>query len=72
MDEIEKLKRLLPHWMEHNDEHAETYRKWAERILSSGNEELSKILDSLYHETRKLNGLLEEAQKMITEGIQGG
>jgi len=68
MDEIEKLKRLLPHWMEHNDDHAESYRKWAERIGSSGNEELSGILDKLYHETRKLNELLEKALKIVAGG----
>lgn len=65
MNELEKLKKLLCHWMEHNDEHAETYRQWAEKASSIGNEELSKILGSLYHETKKLNGLFEEAIKAI-------
>jgi len=29
-DEIEKLRILIPHWMEHNAEHAEEFRHWAE------------------------------------------
>jgi hypothetical protein len=31
MDEIEKLRVLLPHWIEHNAEHAGEFRDWAER-----------------------------------------
>lgn len=65
MDELEKLKRLLHHWMHHNDEHAEIYRDWAEKAASLGNEELSKVLGSLYHETKKLNSLFEEAMRKI-------
>jgi hypothetical protein len=30
-DEIKKLRVLLPHWVEHNGEHAGEFRKWAER-----------------------------------------
>jgi len=66
MNELEKLKVLLPHWMGHNNEHAESYRDWAEKVSSLGNEELSKILFSLSHETRKLNELFEEAMKKIS------
>ncbi len=61
MNELEKLKRLLRHWMQHNDEHAEVYMDWAEKASSLGKEELSEVLSSLYHETRKLDGLFEEA-----------
>jgi hypothetical protein len=30
MNEVEKLRVLIPHWIEHNEEHAEEYRQWAE------------------------------------------
>lgn len=63
MSDIGKLKRLLHHWMEHNDEHAETYKEWAEKVLSTGNKELSDNLLKLYVETKKLNGLFQEALK---------
>lgn len=29
MKKIEKLRKLLHHWMEHNTEQAETYRGWS-------------------------------------------
>jgi len=29
MNQLEKLQVLLPHWIEHNEGHAEECRKWA-------------------------------------------
>jgi len=29
--DLDKLRILLPHWMEHNAEHAAEFRAWAER-----------------------------------------
>jgi hypothetical protein len=65
MNELEKLKKLLYYWMEHNNRDAQNYRDWAEKASSLGNEELSKILIGLSDETKKLNRLFEEAIKMI-------
>ena len=31
MKEINKLRVLIPHWIEHNIEHADEFRDWAER-----------------------------------------
>jgi hypothetical protein len=31
MNEVEKLRVLLGHWMEHNDEHAAEFRRWADQ-----------------------------------------
>jgi hypothetical protein len=31
MNETEKLRVLLPHWIEHNGEHANEFRNWADR-----------------------------------------
>lgn len=61
MDEIDKLKKLLHHWQEHNDEHAEVYREWSEKAASFGRRELSEVLLRLYNETKKINKLFEEA-----------
>ncbi|HYA26717.1 MAG TPA: hypothetical protein VEE82_01840 [Thermodesulfovibrionales bacterium] len=65
MNEKDKLRHLLHHWMEHNLEHAEVYREWAAKASALGDKELSEILDTLYAETKKLNGLFEAALKRI-------
>ena len=65
MDDLEKLKKLLPHWIEHNDEHARTYKAWAEKMGSLGKKELSETLEVIHEESQKLRGLFEEALRVI-------
>ena len=60
MNDVEKLRLLLPHWIEHNGEHAEEFRGWAERVaparaalmaaaqhLEEANQRLREALDQL-------------------------
>lgn len=37
MEEIDKLRVLFPHWIEHNSEHAGEFREWAERAGEARN-----------------------------------
>jgi hypothetical protein len=30
VNEQEKLRVLIPHWIEHNEEHADEFRRWSE------------------------------------------
>jgi hypothetical protein len=32
MNEVDKLRVLIPHWIEHNDEHANEFRSWADKV----------------------------------------
>ena len=65
VDQLEKLKRMLSYWEEHNNEHVKIYMEWAAKISSLGNKELSRILVRLYKEQKRLNKRLEEAKRMI-------
>ena len=65
MDDLEKLKTLLPHWMKHNDEHAKTYKDWAEKMSSLGKKELSEVLEVIHQESQKLRGLFQEALRVV-------
>jgi len=65
VNEFEKLKKLLHHWIEHNDEHAEAYLDWSKKASSLGNKELSRILEKISVESKKLNDLFIEAIKAI-------
>jgi hypothetical protein len=65
MDELEKLSKLLQHWMEHNDEHAEAYLDWSKKASSLGNKDLSSILKQISIETKKLNELFIKAIKAL-------
>ena len=58
MSETDKLRVLLPHWIEHNGEHAWEFREWAERAghtttssrtrrVEEANRQLEDALDQL-------------------------
>ena len=47
MEDSEKLRSLIPHWIDHNHEHADEYLKWAEKVgvISEHIKEAAKALD---------------------------
>ncbi|PIV65966.1 MAG: nickel ABC transporter ATP-binding protein [Nitrospirae bacterium CG01_land_8_20_14_3_00_44_22] len=65
MTEPDKLKKLLEHWAEHNEEHAKTYLEWAEKASASGDKELSSVLKEIAENTKKMDGLFEKAKKAL-------
>lgn len=65
MTELEKLKHLLEHWIEHNDAHVRTYEEWAEKADTLGRPDLARVLGKIAGETGKLDLLLKEAINLI-------
>ena len=66
MEQLKELKGLLDYWTENDNEHAEIYMDWAEKVSSIGNEELSRTLVRLYMEQKRLNRRFEEVKRMIS------
>jgi len=67
MNDIEKLKHLLEHWIEHNEAHVKTYNEWAvrlDRIIPAEEGELSKAEKA---ETVKLNKLSDVLRQIADE-----
>lgn len=67
MNEAEKLRILLPHWIEHNGEHAAEFRAYAERSstvqdrLTAAAALLEQANNQLEDALRELGGPLEHA-----------
>jgi len=57
MDETEKLRMLLPHWIEHNGEHASEFREYAAEIGTGGERLLAAA------------ALLEEANRQLGQAL---
>jgi predicted metallo-beta-lactamase superfamily hydrolase len=57
-----KLRVLLPHWIEHNSEHAAEFRSWAEKAGAAGAhiQEAASLLENV-------NRALEAALKQLGE-----
>ena len=64
MNETDKLRVLIPHWIEHNNEHAAEFRRWAEQAgdasadLQAAAEAMAHINGYLVSALNKLGGAL--------------
>ena len=61
MTELEKLKHLLEHWIEHNEAHVKTYSEWAAKAESLGEKRISEMLKQIAVESKKLEELFKKA-----------
>jgi hypothetical protein len=61
----EKLRALLPHWMEHNDEHAAEFRTWAGRARAAGQEEVAGQIEAAAQELSAVNASLGAALEAL-------
>jgi len=61
VDIIEKLRVMLPHWIEHNQGHGKEFAKWAEEIADTDAalaEQLHQAVHSLEHAQEALEQAL--------------
>ncbi|MBI5098130.1 MAG: hypothetical protein HZB30_02690 [Nitrospirae bacterium] len=65
MTELEKLKHLLEHWIEHNEAHVKTYSEWVSKTESLGEKDLANILLEVVDESKKLNDLFKKAMEIL-------
>ena len=61
MTELEKLKHLLEHWIEHNEAHVKTYSEWVSKAEALGEKELANILREVVDKSQKLDDLFKKA-----------
>lgn len=63
--DIETLKILLAHWIEHNHSHEENFRQWAEKAKDLGKEQASEWIRKAANELKSASDFLLEAKKHI-------
>ncbi len=63
MKDIEKLRVMLPHWIQHNSSHVEEFKRWSEIIKEAGEADIADLL------SRAIAGLAE-ADKALTEALE--
>lgn len=63
--EMEKLKILLDHWIEHNKEHGEEFREWAEKARDLGEAVVHEdMLDATQHMNKASESLLKALEEL--------
>jgi nickel/cobalt exporter len=62
-----KLKILLNHWVEHNRQHAQEFREWAEKAKSLGQAEVHDDMMQAVQQMNKANEFLLSALERLKE-----
>jgi hypothetical protein len=65
MNDIEKLRVLLPHWLEHNASHADDYRLWIERARAAGADHVAERLAAAVERLEGISGDLQGALALL-------
>jgi hypothetical protein len=61
MNDIEKLRALLPHWLEHNQEHGAEFDTWADRASRAGREVAAQQIRAAAEAMQQANDALQSA-----------
>lgn len=61
----EKVLKLLHHWIHHNDDHADNYRNWAQKVEGMGFPEAAQRLKAAAEMTHAITREFEAAEAAI-------
>jgi len=70
MNDQEKVRALLPHWIEHNAEHAAEFRLWAERVRAAGQEDAAEEIELAAKELGWVNEALTSALETLGQPVK--
>ena len=71
MNEIDKVRVLLPHLIEHGRSHENEFTKWAEVLVSNGRPEAAALMDEAIGHLQAATQSLEEALKKLGGPLKG-
>lgn len=70
MNNREKLRVLLAHWVNHNQEHAQEFQLWARRAEEFGSGGAALKLEAAAQEMKVLNSSLQSALDLLGGPIE--
>jgi hypothetical protein len=62
MNDLDKLRVMLPHWIDHNSGHGREYAEWAHHMDSSGQNDIAALL-------RRAEKSLQEADTALQNAL---
>ena len=61
----EKLIKLLDHWLKHNNDHAGTYKDWADKARQNHLDAVADVLGDVCDLTAEINAKFESAAELM-------
>jgi tRNA-Thr(GGU) m(6)t(6)A37 methyltransferase TsaA len=65
--DVQKLKRLLPHWLGHNSQHVLDHEKWASRAEAAGLTGVAREIRKAVELSKEANRHIERAGRLVEE-----
>jgi len=65
LSDIDKIKKLIEHWIEHNRAHKETYKEWAEKMEFLYKIDQADILKEIVKESEKIDKLFLRLREIL-------
>ena len=62
----EKARKLIAHWIRHNEDHAHSYRQWADEFRRNDLSAAAAMLESAAELTSQINHTLVQAEDTIS------
>jgi hypothetical protein len=69
---VKKLRVLLPHWIEHNNNHIAEFRKWESEARTDAGQEVAILLEKVIGDMEKAGKSLSEALEKVGGPLEGG
>ena len=66
-NERAKLRTLINYWVEHNREHSQEFREWADKVKAFGEVEVAEEMLQASQEMDKANKFLSRALRRLEE-----
>ncbi len=60
-----KAHKLIDHWIKHNNDHAQSYRQWADTFRLNGLASAATLLESAADLTQQINLALDGASRLV-------
>ncbi|GJQ59946.1 MAG: hypothetical protein D8M57_14060 [Candidatus Scalindua sp. AMX11] len=66
-----KLQVMLPHWIEHNNNHIAEFKKWEGEVRAESGQELAKLLEKAICDMEEAGKSLSEALEKVGGPLEG-
>jgi nickel/cobalt exporter len=64
-EDLKKLLMMLEHWIEHDESHVESYREWAEKAGTAGEEEIAREIHLAIDDSASVQSHLKRAKAIL-------
>ena len=71
MNDLEKLRVMLPHWIEHNQGHGAEFSQWADKLVAD-TPEVADLLRIAVSSLQEAQSALEDALARAGGPLEGG